>query len=262
MQGVVMMGFLRKKTSQAIILFIILTVVPQLYSSGYRLSAYQAAENHFSVKGKDPELFDKVEHGWGTVFLFDTKEVPHTVLSHKTFGFLWRAPAATRALAFDDAVKTVGWMRYFHKNDAQVTVFAVRSSDPDVAYIEAGPLEHRTRKIIEPESHVIFYWPEYWHDLTPSNINQLNAVALSAEGETLYEYRYSEENAFRNGEPRFYPTGKGMALDSQIQIKSTEEKNQPTAEELGICYHDYGIFITAYPSRKYTSLYLKKENRK
>ena len=84
-----MMKFLDKKTSQAIILFLIFTVIPLLYSSGYRLSAYQAAENHFGVKGKDPQLFDEVELNWGTVFLFDTDEVPHTVLSHKTFGFLW-----------------------------------------------------------------------------------------------------------------------------------------------------------------------------
>ena len=84
-----MMKFLDKKTSQAIILVLIFTVIPLLYSSGYRLSAYQAAENHFGVKGKDPQLFDEVELNWGTVFLFDTDEVPHTVLSHKTFGFLW-----------------------------------------------------------------------------------------------------------------------------------------------------------------------------
>ncbi len=99
-----MVKFLNKKTSQAIIILLIFTVIPFLYNSGYRLSAYQAAENHPVFRGKDPQLFDEVELGWGTVFLFDTKETPHAVLTQKTFGFLWRASKVTRAYTFDYAV--------------------------------------------------------------------------------------------------------------------------------------------------------------
>ena len=182
-----------------LLLLLILLITAFLYISGYRLSGYQAAKAHFGV-GKDAELFGEVAFDWGKVFLFYTDKGPRTVLAKRNNGLLWRAPAAIRYYDHDDLIKTVGGISYFDGHETQVTVLAVKSFDPNVAYIEAGPLPHRTKKDVQVGTPLIFHWSGLAH----ISINKLNAVALSNEGAPLYEYRYLEGNVFRDEDLRWY----------------------------------------------------------
>ena len=85
-----------------------------------------------------------VDFGWSHIYVFNTDNGPRTVISIKSL-FLWRAPAAVHFQSSTDEIKTVGWMSYFDKK-GQATVFAVETSNPTIAFIEAGPPNERIRK--------------------------------------------------------------------------------------------------------------------
>lgn len=182
----------------ALIVFVIIVVISFL-SSDYRLTPLAAAKVHSDV-GKNQVLLGDVDLGWGKVYIFDTDIGLRTVTSTKT-SFLWRAPVAVRIEESEDAIKTVGWMSYTNEKGQQVTVLVVEVNDPQVAYIEAGPEDNRVRKEITKGGPTIFSW----NKSIQAN-NGLNAIALSADGSTLYEYRYPKNtNVFRTEDFKWYP---------------------------------------------------------
>ncbi|AFQ44346.1 hypothetical protein [Desulfosporosinus meridiei] len=167
-----------------------------LYSSGYRFSSLGAAKAHFNAE-KSVTDFGEVNFQWGKVYLFRTSKGPRTVLAIKE-GFLWRAPVTVHFPQNSDNIKTVGWMSYTGKDPA--TVFAVETSDPTISYIEVGPTTERIKKEITVNSPVIFSWDK------PVDFNTFNPVALSKEGNVLFEYRYPKNTTtISSDDLKWYP---------------------------------------------------------
>ena len=189
-----------RKQAIALIIFFVVILSSLFLFSDYRFTPLAAAKAHSDV-GKNQTLLGDVDLGWGKGYIFDTDIGLRTVTSTKS-SFLWRAPVSVRIEKSEDVIKTVGWMSYTTKEGKQVTVLAVEANDPQVAYIEAGPADNRVRKEITKDGPTIFSW----NKAIQAN-NGLNALALSADGSTLYEYRYPKNtNIFRAEDFRWYKT--------------------------------------------------------
>jgi hypothetical protein len=168
--------------SGRVVVGILLLIGVVYFVSGYRFSAIQAAAAHSAVTAPST-MVEQADTGWGRLYVFLTPQGYRTVSCSRSI-LLWRCPAAvTVSHAAADAVRTIGWTSWTDAPGQQVTFIAVESRDPNVAYIEAGPPESRTRKPITVGTHVVFQWPKamFLHEIAP--------IALSAEGKTLYEYR-------------------------------------------------------------------------
>ncbi|TWH56976.1 hypothetical protein DesLBE_1233 [Desulfitobacterium sp. LBE] len=184
------------KLTVAVILVMVL-VFGYYFAGDYRVTPLAAAKAHSDV-GENAEPLGDVDFGWSKVYILDTDKGPRTVISIKS-SLLWRAPVAVHIEKSADPIETVGWMSYTD-NRGQAAVLAVETTDPQIAFIEAGPKDDRVRKEITEGSPAIFSW----HKAIQAN-NELNAIALSAEGNTLYEYRYPKNtNVFRSEEFKWY----------------------------------------------------------
>ncbi|MCL6559097.1 MAG: hypothetical protein K6U74_09900 [Firmicutes bacterium] len=168
-----------------------------LYIGGYRWSPIAAAKAEFDV-GAHAVAFGAVDYPWGQVLLVDTPHGPRTVLLRK-HGFLWRAPGDTYFDNRTDPVTTVGWLSYA-STQGQATVFAVKTTDSQVAWIAAGPSSARQRKAIEVGKPVIFSWNQAitWYELQP--------VAFSKTDQPLYAYRLPKnKTTVGPNDIRWYP---------------------------------------------------------
>lgn len=189
------MGKLKFKILLAVIIFIVLGF--WYFAGNYRFTPLAAAKAHFDV-GKDAVSLGDVDFGWGKVYVFDTANGPRTVISIKSW-FLWRAPAAVHFEPSTDVIRTVGWMSYFDKK-GQATVFAVESTDPQIAFVEIGPPTDRVRKGIKTGSPTIFSWNK------AIQFNELGPVAFSIDNKPLFEYRYPKNTSiFRSEDLKWYP---------------------------------------------------------
>lgn len=120
------------------LVFLVILISVYLYMADYRLNGIEASKAHFGV-GEDAQLFEKVNYKWGAVHLFKTPKGPCTAIS-KRLGFLWRTKTAFHMEDNQDLVSTVGWA-----NNEKCTVYAVESSDNNLAYIEMGTGIYRIR---------------------------------------------------------------------------------------------------------------------
>ncbi|MHB1127082.1 MAG: hypothetical protein ACYC2T_09015 [Bacillota bacterium] len=181
------MSVLKIKIWLGLVVVIILSfsgyMVFSYLSSGYSLTPIAAAKSNSAV-GKDAVPFGEIDFVWCKVILFNTANGSRTVEVDR-YGLLWHAPGVTEINNSTDIIRTVGWMSLAGKQ-GQVMVFAVESSDPNVAYIEVGPSNERIRKEIKMVTPVIFSWKKV------IQFNDLKPVALSKEGNPLYEYKYPE----------------------------------------------------------------------
>ncbi len=151
-----------------------------LYSLGYRLSPLGAAKGDPFIGSPVESFAPRVSLPNGEVLLLDTPGGPRTVLTHRSFGFLWRTAAVTRFPKLTvRPVSTVGWMDY----GQAVTVLAVRVAGSRVAAITAGPPGQRRTQAVRPANTVVFVWRR------GENFASLNPVALSKTGQILYRYR-------------------------------------------------------------------------
>lgn len=191
---------MRKTFKWIILSIVVLSVVLSIwvtYSSGYRLTPYEAAIAHFDVE-KSVTEFGEVNFQWSKVYLFNTSEGPRTVIVTKE-GFLWLASATTRISKRTDNIKTVGWISY-NGQQGHGMVFAVESVDPSVAYIQVGPATDRIRKEITVKDPVIFSWNK------EVDINNLKPEALSKDDKVLYEYRFPKNTTSVSSEDmKWYP---------------------------------------------------------
>ena len=181
------------------IILVIVGILVIAYASGYRLSPLNAAKSHFDV-GRSAKLLGEVDYGWSIVYFMDTDEGTKTVIAVKSIG-LWRAPVATYCLPTEGQINTIGSINY-HDDNGQITAFAVQVTEPDVAYIEIGPENHRIKKSVESDNLLIFSWEE------AIRFNDLNPIALSADGQLLYEYRYATDtNVIKLEDLKWYRIG-------------------------------------------------------
>lgn len=189
-----------KLRNQLKVVFLIVACVSVIaYAAGYRLSPLDAAKAHFDV-GQDARLLGEVDFGWSKVYFLDTDDGPKSVIAVKSL-VLWRAPVATYANHTENPINTVGSLNY-RDNKGQLTTFAVKVTDPDIEYIEIGPETHRIKKAVEDDKLIIFSWEE------AINHNDLNPVALSADGQILYEYRYANNtNIIKLEDLKWYRIG-------------------------------------------------------
>lgn len=143
--------------------------------------------------------FGDVNFGWGEVYLFNTPKGPRSVLAIKS-GFLWRAPTAVHFdQTLSDKINTVGWMSYGDSKH-QATVFAVETSDPNVAFVEVGPSGEQLKKEVKVGTPVIFSW----NKLIQSG--ELKPIAFLKDGTPLYEYRYPKNtNVISSDDLKWYP---------------------------------------------------------
>ncbi|EGW38520.1 hypothetical protein [Desulfosporosinus sp. OT] len=211
---------MRKKTYIGIFLGIVIFIMTVMffYISGYRFTPLDAAKAHFDV-GKNSVSLGDVDFGWGKVYLFKIPKGSRTVIAIKN-GFLWRAPAA---VYFDqtsaEVINTVGLLSY-NGNNGQATVFAVETFDPNIAFVEAGPMGMRTTKEVKVGTPVIFSWDKA---IQPT---ELKPKALTNNGVPLYEYRYPKNtNVISHDELKWYP------VDSSLLSESINES--PTIEYTG-----------------------------
>ena len=168
-------------------------------ASGLRFSPTHAARAHFAVPD-EAVLVDEVDLAWGKVSLFEGADTFHAVGSYRAVG-LWRAPVrSSGAIRAQDAVQTLAFFGWAASIDRQVTVLAVRTSDPRVVAIEARSKDSPTRQSVTPGELTVFHWPEAGIFTT-----RPYAVALDSEGRVLYEYRYRLPNILVDDELRWYP---------------------------------------------------------
>ena len=178
-------------------LVVIILVSLLFFGVNYRFTPLAAAKAHFDV-GNEAVTLGDVDFGWGKVYVFDTDSGPRSVISIKSW-FLWRAPAAVHFEPSTDVIRTVGWMSYFDKK-GQATVFAVESTDPQIAFVEIGSPNERVRKEITPATPTIFSWNRAIQS------NELDPVAYSADNKPLFEYRYPKNTStIRSEDLKWYP---------------------------------------------------------
>ncbi|MCY6485409.1 hypothetical protein OW763_13820 [Clostridium aestuarii] len=173
-----------------VLLFILISVY--LYTMGYRLTEVEAAKVHLGV-GKNAQLFEQVNYKWGTVCLFNTPKGPRTAIAEK-YMFLWKTRVAFHMTNSQDLIKTVGWA-----NNEKCTVYAVESTDDNLAYIEMGSGSDRIKIYSEENEPMIFQWSK------PIRWNDFNGIAYSKNGEAIYEFRYPKGNVLNISEIRWFP---------------------------------------------------------
>jgi hypothetical protein len=188
------------------LLFLVTVKAYQLFElDGARFSAIQAAQVHFAVKGKNPQLFAKVDFPWGGVFMFHTDDGNRTVMAYKEKSSSWfyyaRWATTFNQSQDQDKIKTVGWMNVnTNMPGVQAYVFAVETSDPNIDSIEIGVGTDRINKKIMIGQPLVISWPKAFIGA------DLNPVALSNQGKVLYEYRYKVANVTNSDDLRWYPT--------------------------------------------------------
>lgn len=181
----------------ALIVVIIFIIVFSFHTNGYRTSPLGAAKAHIPERD-NLVLLEEVDCSWSKVYVFDTENGSRTAISVKS-GFLWNSPVVVRIDKSDDPVKTVGWMSYYGKEN-EVTVLAVETTDPQIAYIEAGPTENRIKKEVVKDKLTVLTW-----DKVIEANNELQAVALAKDGSPLYEYRFPKNTTvFKNEDLKWY----------------------------------------------------------
>lgn len=185
-----------------LVVLVILLGFLSLYIDGYRLTPLAAAKSHPFVR-KDLTPVQEIKFDWGTAFIFRDGNYGRTVLAEKA-GVVWRRSSAAvgndNILDQDDGVKTLGWGSYSSKN-GKVTLIAVESLDPKVAFIEAGPNRpetERIRKKTAPGETVIFVWDKFL------SLTEIAPLALSADGKPLYRFGFPEGPVINFTELRWY----------------------------------------------------------
>ena len=170
-----------------------------IFVTGYRLSPMQAVRANTFVPG-NANLIEEVDLEWGKCYLLQTPDQFFMAGCEKD-GFLWVSHITCYTdRRPDDGVNTLAYLGWGPADDKRVTIFAVQTSDPQVAYVEAGEGSDRTRQSVSPGTPVVFQWThtEIWLD-------DLAAHALSADGRLLYEYRYADESHCDSRELLWYP---------------------------------------------------------
>jgi hypothetical protein len=177
---------------------VIILITLFFYLGGYKLDALSAARTNSFVP-KDSVLLDEVDYPWGKVFLFDSPEKPITVISFKSFGFLWVSRMSTYYFHNDDPIKTIGGVSYSDDKSRATTIISVLLNDPQISYLEIGPEGNRLRKQAALNVPITFSWDKSfpWNDF--------NAKAIDEEGKVLYEYRYAKSNYTRSEDLKWYP---------------------------------------------------------
>ncbi|WP_274651193.1 hypothetical protein [Paenibacillus humicola] len=168
------------------------------FAGGYKFDALSAARANSFVPS-DSVLLDKVDYPWGKVFIFDSPEKPITVLSFKSFGFIWHSSMSTYNYHHDDPIQTVGEISYSDDKGRDTTVISIRVTDAQVSYLEIGPEGNRLRKEAVLHAPITFSWDRSfpWNDF--------NAKAFTKDGKVLYEYRYANSNVIRSEDFKWYP---------------------------------------------------------
>ncbi|KRF20187.1 hypothetical protein [Paenibacillus sp. Soil787] len=200
---------MKYKKSVIILLAVLLFMAVKAYQlfelDGARFSAIQAARVHFAVKGKNPQLFAKVDYPWGGVFLFHTDNGNRTVMAYKEKPSSWfyyaRWATTFNQVQDQDGIKTIGWINgNTNIPGVQACVFAVEVSDPNIDSIEIGVGTDRINKKIIIGQPLVFSWSKAFIGAV------LNPVALSKDGRVLYEYRYKVANVTNSDDLRWYST--------------------------------------------------------
>ncbi|QYR22321.1 hypothetical protein KZ483_04835 [Paenibacillus sp. sptzw28] len=172
------------------------------FIGGNRFTPLAAAKAQESV-GKDVTVFDQVDLSWGKVFLIDTPNGERTAVVRKK-GPFWFCNFVT---TFDDVsksdpIRTVGWLNYQYtavNPPESVTLIAVISNDPQIAFIEVGDGSDRVKRKIETNKPLLVWWPKTFPG------SNLKPLALSSEGKLLYEYRFAQENVTDTNTLKWYP---------------------------------------------------------
>ncbi|KRE56814.1 hypothetical protein [Paenibacillus sp. Soil750] len=196
-----------KRKNKVVLFIIIMVSIIGWYSyinfiGGTRLTPIAAAKAHTSV-GKDITVFDQVDLLWGRVYLIDTSNGERTAVVRKK-GPFWFCNYVT---TFDnentsDSLRTIGWLNYQFTGvnpPESVALISVISNDPQVAFIEVGEGDDRVKRKIEPNKPLLVWWPKMYPGST------LKPLALSSEGQTLYEYRFAQGNITDPKTLKWYP---------------------------------------------------------
>lgn len=158
-----------------------------LFSSGYSIDGERTARKTKFI-GEEAILLEEFEFDGGKIYCFNTDEGPRTAFVNKRL-FLWRCPYVTRFRNnTQDAIKTIAWLSY-NDNEA-ITVIGFETDIKNVKYIEAGRGIERIKKEIDPKEPIFFCWDEV------VRIKEINALALSENGELLYRYGYPENGIY------------------------------------------------------------------
>lgn len=177
---------IKKHFSLISLIVVIMTLsIIYMYQIGYRFDPTSAVKARFDI-GKNAVLFSNVEFQWGNICCFKTDKGSRTARVLKK-GLLWRCLTAVHFEENNnDSVRTIAW-----NCEYGLTLIGFETDLEDIYYIEAGPEENRIRKKIKKNEPLILSWDKAYYG------HQLNAVALSKEGEILYRMGNHEYNASR-----------------------------------------------------------------
>ena len=200
---------------------------------GIRLSAPQAARAHPAVP-READLIEDLDLDWGKILVFEASDKIYTAACHRS-AFVWRSSfCSTTTIRSDERVRTLGYLGWSLRHDRQVTFFAVQTSDPNVATIEAGADRQRSRQAASVGELVVFEWAQ-----VGLSVNELSATALDSAGQVLYEYRYLQPTTCRDDELRWYPVDGAVRSEGQVLQSYTRIRRNQI--ELTVVMHDLTV---------------------
>lgn len=158
-----------------------------LVLGGYSIDGERAARKAGPI-GEEAVLFEEIEFSGGKIYCYNTDEGPRTALVLGKL-FLWRCPYVTKFRNNNqDDIKTVAWISY--DDEIAITVIGIETNLKNVKYIEAGKGIERIKKEIDLNEPIFFYWDE------AVRFKDINAIALSENGELLFRYGHSKNGSY------------------------------------------------------------------
>lgn len=174
----------------SVVILLMLLVVLFTYASGYRFTPEAAAKAH-SILEKNSTLVKKVNTPFGQVFIYKEKNSYRTILPEKK-RFFWRASNSFSTEEINDkndSIRTIGYCSVINGEESG-TIMAVQVKDDKIAYIEAGTELNRERKKVKTGEYILFTWDKAFYPW------QVNPIALSENGEKLYQYEYPKSSNY------------------------------------------------------------------
>lgn len=173
-------------------LFIFPATFVYYYIMGYRITPLHAARKHFAFDTSS-SLVCTIDFGWITVFVYKTGKDQYLNIFVEKHGLLYRSSTAIpQATSRDEQLNMISISNYTSNRNA-CTFLVAQSHDEEVAFIEAGPPSDRIRGQPSENQLIVLKWNSY------INIDHLDPVALSTNGNILYRYR-SDIGKWRHSE--------------------------------------------------------------
>lgn len=163
---------------------IVLLTVGYPWSNGYRFTS-DGAIAAYRYRPDGAVSLGSWDYDWGRVYLLEDAVDWHlsVLCLRRQWLVLWRCRFAVpeNEAAMADPVRTIGWVAW-RGHGEQVTLMVIRSRDPAVVRVAAGPPGSIQQAAVTPDRLVVLEWPE------TVDLRTVGGGARDAAGRLLYHY--------------------------------------------------------------------------